>query len=743
MQLNIYTANCTGNKKNCIYPNKCIIDNEDDFMAAVESDHVLCLFDKFYRGNDNFIESNCVVMDNDNDHSDDPDDWVDMQEFADALPDVSLIIAPSRNHMKEKDEKSARPRYHVYFPIETISDVKAYEALKQAIHERFPFFDDNALDAARFIFGSPQQSVIWQEGELTIDCIMQSSPDTEVIPEGRRNSTMSRFAGRVLKKFGDCDKAYEIFKERALKCDPPLEDEELSVIWNSAQKFYKKIAAQAGYVAPGEYEFGRESLRPDDYSDIGQAKVITREYGDEVKYSTATDLIRFDGISWVESKQKAIGAVIEFLDMQLADAKGQVESAIKKLTSMGLNEADIEGGGKRFIGSLNPDQLKAYEEFVYAKQYYGFVMKRRDMKYITSAIQAMKPMVEIPVADLDADPYLINTPSFTIDLRMGIASAREHSASDLITKVTAVDPSDEGKDLWLAAIEDFFCYDQDLIDYVQQMSALGTIGRVFLELMIIAYGGGSNGKSTYWNTIGKVLGSYYGNMSADALTVGCKRNVQYEMAEAKGKRLLIAAELEEGMRLNTSFVKQMASTDQIFSQKKYKDPFSFTPSHTLVLYTNHLPRVSASDDGTWRRLIVIPFNAKITGKADIKNYAEYLFENAGGYVLKWLIEGAEKLIKNDFRIEPPKAVTDALAKYKQDNDWLGKFMADCIEVDPSYRAKSGELYQEYRSYATRSGEYVRSTTDFYNALDALGFNRKKLKDGSYVYGIRIKTEDFS
>lgn len=98
-------------------------------------------------------------------------------------------------------------------------------------------------------------------------------------------------------------------------------------------------------------------------------------------------------------------------------------------------------------------------------------------------------------------------------------------------------------------------------------------------------------------------------MSADALTMGCKRNVKPELAEAKGKRLLIASELEEGVRLNTSIIKQLCSTDEIFAEKKYKDPFSFTPSHTLVLYTNHLPRVGANDPGTWRRLIVIPFHA--------------------------------------------------------------------------------------------------------------------------------------
>lgn len=68
------------------------------------------------------------------------------------------------------------------------------------------------------------------------------------------------------------------------------------------------------------------------------------------------------------------------------------------------------------------------------------------------------------------------------------------------------------------------------------------------------------------------------------------------------------------MRLSTSVVKQLCSTDRISAEKKYKDPSDFTPSHTLVLYTNHLPRVGAMDTGIWRRLIVIPFTATIDKK---------------------------------------------------------------------------------------------------------------------------------
>ena len=219
-------------------------------------------------------------------------------------------------------------------------------------------------------------------------------------------------------------------------------------------------------------------------------------------------------------------------------------------------------------------------------------------------------MVATDINLFDAQENYLNTPVATIDLKKGLDGARPHNPEDLLTKITNASPGDEGKDLWDDALQLFFCGDQDLIGYVQETVGLAAIGKVYEEALVIAYGEGRNGKSTFWNTVSRVLGTYSGAISADALTAGCRRNVKPEIAELKGKRLIIAAELEEGMRLSTSILKQLCSTDQIRGEKKFKDPFDFTPSHTVVLYTNHLPKVSASDDGTWRRLIVIPFHAK-------------------------------------------------------------------------------------------------------------------------------------
>ena len=115
--------------------------------------------------------------------------------------------------------------------------------------------------------------------------------------------------------------------------------------------------------------------------------------------------------------------------------------------------------------------------------------------------------------------------------------------------------------------------------------------------------------------------------------------------------------------MSTSTVKQLASTDQIYAEKKYKAPFAFTPSHTLILYTNHLPRVGAMDAGIWRRLIVIPFNATIEGDTDVKNYADHLYTHAGGAILSWIMDGARLIHAEDYKLTPPPQVQAASQSY--------------------------------------------------------------------------------
>ena len=283
---------------------------------------------------------------------------------------------------------------------------------------------------------------------------------------------------------------------------------------------------------------------------------------------------------------------------------------------------------------------------------------------------------------LDADPFLLNTPDGTIDLKTG--RIREHRHDDYITKVTAVGVDDRGADLYREFLEVITCHDKSIELYLQEIAGMAAVGKVFSENLIIPYGGGGNGKSTLFNLWYKVFGDYAAMLSSDVLTMNSRKDKSREMAELRGRRFVLAAELEEGLRLDTAVLKKVCSTDPVHAEKKYKDPFDFNPSHTTVLYTNHLPKVGTVDSGTWRRLIVIPFNAKLSGqKGEIKNYCDYLFERAGGAVLKWIVEGAARYIANGCRITPPEAVIEAISSYRADNDWLNNYMQDaCCKLGP-------------------------------------------------------------
>ena len=667
-----------------------------------------------------------------------------------AFPGVTFAIHFSRFHNREKNGKAARPKFHVLFPIEHCTDASLYSDMKKLVNSIFPYFDTQALDAARFFFGTAAADVALYPGRMNLteflnedlfdEYLPQGNFGTSVIPEGSRNATMSRFAGRVIKKYGDTEKAYQTFLEEAAKCVPPLDNAELSTIWHSAQRFYTKLSQQDGYVAPDVYN-DPSCYKPDDYSDVGQAEVLGKYFSRELRYSPATHFIRYSDHYWQESEPGAQAVAHELTRRQLKEAGNDLMEALTKLKNTGAQTILDSTSKTKAEQLMNDQQMEAYQDFLAAKAYQAFAIKRRDSKNITSTLKESHPILEISPRDLDADPFALCTPEATFDLRKGMAGAREHSPEDFITKITSVSPSQKGQQIWLDCLDLIFQGDQSLIDYVQMICGLAAIGKVYVEALIIAYGDGRNGKSTFWNAVSRVLGLYSGNISADTLTVGCRRNIKPEMAEVKGKRLLIAAEMQEGSRLNDSTVKQLCSTDDVFAEKKYKDPFSFKPCHTLVLYTNHLPRVSASDDGIWRRLIVIPFSAKITGKSDIKNYGEYLFDNAGESILAWVIEGAKKVIELDYQIPVPECVKKAIDEYRSQNDWFGHFLTDKCEVDDSYKESSSALYQAYRNYSMDCNEYIRSTADFYFALEKAGFERIKIHNKRYFKGLRLRADD--
>lgn len=105
--------------------------------------------------------------------------------------------------------------------------------------------------------------------------------------------------------------------------------------------------------------------------------------------------------------------------------------------------------------------------------------------------------------------------------------------------------------------------------------------------------------------------------------------------------------------------------------------------------------------------------------------------------MKWIVIGAKTFITHGCKLPSCKAVEDAISQYRQANNWLSAFLEERCIVGKPETCSGGELYTEYRLWGSRTGEYIRSTSDFAAALTGAGFERQRAKTGSIWRGLSI------
>ena len=293
----LHLSNVRGRKTNTSYPYEAPIARLDDLTKAVKFDHTAGLFKDgknskggiitAHRAIKDFVEENCVIMDCDNKENNPmlpdipPEKWKTPEDVHRAFPGVEFIAVPSKSHMKEKNGLPARPKHHYYFARCRKAESAGDSAkLRNAIIEYFPQFDEKAKDPAHFMFGieSPLEP-IYYPGEICIDEFMEQleqrvTDEAAIIPDGCRNATLSRYAFSMLKRYGvDDETAKKLFYQRAGHCEPPLDDSELSTIWNSAVSGYKgKVLSNPDYVDPGTF-----GAQMDFAAAGGKKKVLTSD----------------------------------------------------------------------------------------------------------------------------------------------------------------------------------------------------------------------------------------------------------------------------------------------------------------------------------------------------------------------------------------------------------------------------------------------------------------------------------
>jgi putative DNA primase/helicase len=365
--------------------------------------------------------------------------------------------------------------------------------------------------------------------------------------------------------------------------------------------------------------------------------------------------------------------------------------------------------------------------------------EKRDQ--IASMIHLAKTQPGIPIIpdDLDKDPMLLNVVNGTIDLKTG--QLREHRRDELITKLAPVkyDPGAKCPRFQEFLLE-IMGGNGRLVEFIQRAIGYSLTGSTKEQVMFILHGNGSNGKSTFLDTIMTVLGDYALQTPTETLVKKADghEGIPNDVARLKGARFVSANETEDGQKLAESRVKQMTGDRLITARFMRGEFFHFTPEFKLFLAANHKPAIRGTDHGIWRRIRLIPFDVTIADDKQDKDLSQKLSEELPG-ILAWAVEGCLKWQKCG--LVPPPEVTAATNSYRSEMDVLAQFIEDRCLIGEWASAKSSQLYECYSQWCSANGEKPMTQKAFSCRLQERKLRKDRTNSGMIWRGIGIATAE--
>jgi putative DNA primase/helicase len=325
--------------------------------------------------------------------------------------------------------------------------------------------------------------------------------------------------------------------------------------------------------------------------------------------------------------------------------------------------------------------------------------------------------------DLDADPFLLNTPSGVLDLRTGQLAA--HDPHLLLTKMTAAAYRPDARGAAFTAFLDRVQPDPAMRGYLARLLGHALEGRVATHILPVFHGEGGNGKGTLVGAVIAALGDYADAADPCLLTARSFDAHPTGVADLCGLRLAVLHETDAGRRLAEGTVKRLTGGDRLKARRMREDFWSFDPSHTFVMLTNHKPIVTGADEGIWRRIRLVPWDVIIPAEERDEQLPDRLALEHDA-ILAWLVGGYRDWRQHG--LAEPQRVLDATAAYRAESDTLTRFLADrCLPGHGT--VGSTELYKAWQRWCDDQGADPGTQTAFTTALcDRHGYDT--YKDGT-------------
>lgn len=353
--------------------------------------------------------------------------------------------------------------------------------------------------------------------------------------------------------------------------------------------------------------------------------------------------------------------------------------------------------------------------------------RSESLQRLNAAIEVAKSLPGVTMRSelLDRRPDILVVHEGTVDLVSG--NVGPHLRADYVTTVIRWDGELARYDArancptWLSSLERWQP-DGEVRAYLQMLAGYSATGHVRERMMAIFWGVGRNGKSTFVEALRSTLGDHAHQAATDLVmqrkSGGDAGQATPELAVLQGKRLVVMDETSEGGRLDEARVKWITGGDSISARRLYGDPFSFRPSHTIILTTNHRPVIRSGGEAIWDRIQQVPWEVRIDEGDIDRTLPERLLDERPG-ILVWLVMGA--VMWHQFGLNPPKPVKNATDEYRSSSDWFGLWLEDRCVVRDGEITPAADLHRAYNIWAKDIDERLLSIVSLGRILRERGF----------------------
>lgn len=230
---------------------------------------------------------------------------------------------------------------------------------------------------------------------------------------------------------------------------------------------------------------------------------------------------------------------------------------------------------------------------------------------------------------------------------------------------------------------------------------------------------GNNGKGSFQDLLQAIVGdTNTSHVHVDQL------DDRFQALPLLDKAINIHDDLQSGAYMENSSIFNSATTgDVITTDRKQRSAISFRFTGSMIISANKMPHFKNKTGGTYRRILIVPFNNHFEGAGDnhdIKN--DYIHRKE---VREWFLFMALRGVGWFTKFDEPDVSKEMLAEYKQENDPVREFV-DEYELTSQLITKQN-LFDEYDTWCSNNGITItpHKKTFIKNFVAILNDHRRK------------------